>query len=668
MAINFPTGPTVGQIYTYSNRSWTWNGEGWQASLGPFNVGPTGPTGPASGPTGPTGFLGPTGATGSTGPLGATGTTGPTGDIGPTGNTGPTGPTGDIGPTGAPSNVTGPTGEPGTPGGPTGPTGATGANGSNGATGPTGAALNATYARTSFTPTTGQTTFNVTYTVGFIEVFCNGVLLGGGDYTATDGATVVLTIPTVAGDSVETIAYYTVNVAPTGATGPTGAGPTGPTGQSITGPTGALGPTGPASGPTGPSGPTGAGVTGPTGAGATGSTGPTGAGATGSTGPTGVGATGPTGALGPTGAAGSASASGSSGYVQYNSSGSLSSTANFFWDISNNRLGILTSSPLYPLHVTTSAGGYCIFGRGEYGVVGKAKDQFSYGVYGEANNAGINAYLGYRDTYALYATGKSRFEGGNVGIGVGGDASFPLHVNTTSTYAIYATTTASAAIYGSGGAGVYGTNGSANGTVGYSTGGRNYAFYGSGDGYFSGTLGVGTAATNYGITVNGGNNYAIYATSNASVAVVGALGSDYGALGWGGGVGIYCNGNLQYTGSLVPVSDARLKENDVTITNGLQIIQQLRPVSFDWKETTSTAQIAGRDRHDFGLIAQEVATVIPEIVNTLNFQAPHDGSAPNLEQTLENVKGLDYTKIIPFLIAAIQDLKKELDDYKASHP
>lgn len=95
MAINFPTSPTVGQIYNFSQRSWIWNGEGWQAAPGPLTAGATGPTGPTgAGPTGPTGGIGPTGA-GATGPTGADGPTGPTG----AGATGPTGPTG-IGPTG----------------------------------------------------------------------------------------------------------------------------------------------------------------------------------------------------------------------------------------------------------------------------------------------------------------------------------------------------------------------------------------------------------------------------------------------------------------------------------------------------------------------------------------------------------------------------------------
>lgn len=32
MPINFPTGPTVNQTYTYNDRTWTWNGQYWYVS------------------------------------------------------------------------------------------------------------------------------------------------------------------------------------------------------------------------------------------------------------------------------------------------------------------------------------------------------------------------------------------------------------------------------------------------------------------------------------------------------------------------------------------------------------------------------------------------------------------------------------------------------------
>lgn len=73
------------------------------------------------------------------------------------------------------------------------------------------------YTRTSFTATAGQTSFTVTYTVGFAEVYLNGVLLNSTDYTASTGTTVVLTLAAVLSDIIEVIAYNVATVSVTDA-------------------------------------------------------------------------------------------------------------------------------------------------------------------------------------------------------------------------------------------------------------------------------------------------------------------------------------------------------------------------------------------------------------------------------------------------------------------
>lgn len=56
---------------------------------------------------------------------------------------------------------------------------------------------------TEFTATAGQTTFSpASYTVGYIDVYRNGVKLGAADFTATNGTTVVLANACTAGDYV----------------------------------------------------------------------------------------------------------------------------------------------------------------------------------------------------------------------------------------------------------------------------------------------------------------------------------------------------------------------------------------------------------------------------------------------------------------------------------
>ena len=67
----------------------------------------------------------------------------------------------------------------------------------------------ATQLRQTFTATASQTTFGTAgYTVGFIDVFMNGVkLVDGTDYTASNASEVVLTTGAAVGDIIDIIAY-----------------------------------------------------------------------------------------------------------------------------------------------------------------------------------------------------------------------------------------------------------------------------------------------------------------------------------------------------------------------------------------------------------------------------------------------------------------------------
>jgi hypothetical protein len=72
------------------------------------------------------------------------------------------------------------------------------------------------YRKSQFTATAGQTTFNIStgYTVGFVDVYLNGIrLVVADDFVATDGSNIVLALAAALGDSVEVVAYGTFNVA-----------------------------------------------------------------------------------------------------------------------------------------------------------------------------------------------------------------------------------------------------------------------------------------------------------------------------------------------------------------------------------------------------------------------------------------------------------------------
>jgi len=72
-----------------------------------------------------------------------------------------------------------------------------------------------TFTSTTFTATSNQTSFTVSYTVGLIEVYLNGSRLDAADFTATNGSTVVLAAGAATGDNVVVVAYGSVSVANT---------------------------------------------------------------------------------------------------------------------------------------------------------------------------------------------------------------------------------------------------------------------------------------------------------------------------------------------------------------------------------------------------------------------------------------------------------------------
>ncbi|MCK5429169.1 MAG: tail fiber domain-containing protein, partial [Anaerolineales bacterium] len=87
-------------------------------------------------------------------------------------------------------------------------------------------------------------------------------------------------------------------------------------------------------------------------------------------------------------------------------------------------------------------------------------------------------------------------------------------------------------------------------------------------------------------------------------------------------------------------SDGRLKDNITTLPYGLEQIKQLQPVEFTWKD-------APVDDIRFGLIAQDVLEVLPEIVSV--------GDDP------AGLLSMNYTEIVPVLVSAIQEQQGQIE-------
>jgi hypothetical protein len=99
-------------------------------------------------------------------------------------------------------------------------------------------------------------------------------------------------------------------------------------------------------------------------------------------------------------------------------------------------------------------------------------------------------------------------------------------------------------------------------------------------------------------------------------------------------------------------SDQRIKEDINPLTYGLNELMQLNPVSYNQHDSeVIDGEIVLKETYKptIGLIAQDVYDLIPESVGVGNDT---------------ELWGLDYDKIVPVLIKAIQELKTEIDSLK----
>lgn len=100
------------------------------------------------------------------------------------------------------------------------------------------------------------------------------------------------------------------------------------------------------------------------------------------------------------------------------------------------------------------------------------------------------------------------------------------------------------------------------------------------------------------------------------------------------------NGTIRATSDIIAFSDARVKENIVTIDSALDKVKRLRGVEYN-KIDESVKSI--------GVIAQEVEKVLPQVVR----------------EDEEGMKSVAYGNMVGLLIEAIKEQQKQIDELKS---
>lgn len=113
---------------------------------------------------------------------------------------------------------------------------------------------------------------------------------------------------------------------------------------------------------------------------------------------------------------------------------------------------------------------------------------------------------------------------------------------------------------------------------------------------------------------------------------------------------IRADGNIFSLGEVTAYSssDIRLKTN-LKELKAINTLRKINTFEYDWTEEALNLK-TNKNKHDYGIIAQELIEIIPEAVTTNMYD--------------KGYYGIDYVKLIPFTISAIKEVDDEVTTLK----
>ncbi|MEI7508805.1 MAG: tail fiber domain-containing protein [Flavobacterium sp.] len=116
----------------------------------------------------------------------------------------------------------------------------------------------------------------------------------------------------------------------------------------------------------------------------------------------------------------------------------------------------------------------------------------------------------------------------------------------------------------------------------------------------------------------------------------------------------------------INTSDARMKKDINPLSYGLNELMKLKPVSFKWKNNKigKTTIPENLEETKIGFLAQDLLTVIPEVVKTHDWRIT-DEKQPEIYNYVENPNlGVMYSDIIPVVVKAVQEQQVQIEELK----
>jgi hypothetical protein len=146
-------------------------------------------------------------------------------------------------------------------------------------------------------------------------------------------------------------------------------------------------------------------------------------------------------------------------------------------------------------------------------------------------------------------------------------------------------------------------------------------------------------------------NYGIYASAS------GSINANY--AGWFDGDVFINSGDLITSAGNSVLSDAMFKKNISSLTNASDILNQLRPKTYNL-DSAGFTQFGFNTKQHIGFIAQQVQTILPDLVSKSVMPAQYD-SLGNETSPQVDYLALNYQEFIPLLVAGYQGQQSDLN-------